>query len=176
MCAFEGCGKPADSLGFCGGHYAQLRKGKELTAIRRFDKSSPKPQCAFGGCERTAMGWKDLCATHDAQRARGEWLRPIGERNEPRAPKPQCAFEGCERTATGKQDLCKAHYGQRHRRKAGGKPLTPIGYRAKAEPKLPCSFPGCDRPRRGNQELCESHYQQRWAGKPLKPIQRRISH
>lgn len=79
-CSFPDCPRPHKGRGLCGGHLAQLRKGKKLTPLRRYEKGR---KCEFRNCGRRhyALG---LCKGHYAQQDRGEELAPLGRQREPR--------------------------------------------------------------------------------------------
>jgi intein-encoded DNA endonuclease-like protein len=61
-CKFEGCNKPAKSLGYCQTHYMQIYRE------RKYGKQLPKPPlptCSIDGCTRIARTYKSgICEAH----------------------------------------------------------------------------------------------------------------
>lgn len=125
MCEFEGCGRPVNSRGLCQGHYAQSRKGDELTPLREWKRGGSSGTCLFPGCsqDRRARGY---CHGHYRNLYLGSTAKPY----EPRADYPTCTFEGCDLPHKSK-GLCAPHYRQQLR----GKPLRPVR-RSQREPGM----------------------------------------
>lgn len=83
-----------------------------------------KPICSFAGCART-IECKGLCKSHNAQRLRGQKLRPI----QALGKAYRCSFDGCGRPiGASKRGLCKPHAIQARK----GFDLHPLGVRRDA--------------------------------------------
>ena len=98
VCSFEGCGREHSAKGLCDSHYAQQRRGKELTPIRSVPNRPPLA-CRLQGCNTPSRA-NGLCAKHNQQaRRRGEYTDK------------KCAYPPCNRPGIEK-GLCPAHYQQ----------------------------------------------------------------
>lgn len=83
-CAFEECDRQKSGKGYCATHYAQMRRGVELTPIH--ERGDVK-FCDGPGCDRRARS-VGLCASHYNQRLRGKQLTRIKPREStPSGPK-----------------------------------------------------------------------------------------
>lgn len=91
-CTFEGCDRKLVARGLCGGHYSQLRAGRELAPIH------VRPECAFSGCAELVHA-KGYCHGHYRQALRGEAMRPLG----PKSLAPVDAVTGTKVCATCEQ-------------------------------------------------------------------------
>lgn len=81
-CSFDGCGRPATCRGLCDTHADQAARGKELTPIRSFHKTTI----------RDDLGRKRCCTCT-------EWHDPA-------------EFQACARNADGLSSQCKRCYRQ----------------------------------------------------------------
>lgn len=156
-CKFDGCEKPSRGLGYCPGHYGQLRKGQELRPLAPRMKNKGK-LCSFPDCGRLAET-RGLCTGHKAQQARGVELFAIGSHRA--GPKPkyegmQCAFEGCDKQPVAR-GLCNAHATQL--RRTGE--MKPLGTRVRVKTRGmgPCKEDGCN-DLVSRQGWCQAHYRQ----------------
>lgn len=111
--------------------------------------------CSFNECGR-AVSYGSLCQSHNAQRKRGEELRPVKSYNTG-SVKPECTFDGCDRAQYG-LGLCRSHWSQSRR----GVDLKPI--RVQTNASTQCSANGCEESalhRSSGSPLCSRH-QARW--------------
>lgn len=58
-CIFEGCGRSRAANGLCSGHYAQLRRGRPLTALRPTNTRKMRDEHGRKHCTR-CDAWLDL--------------------------------------------------------------------------------------------------------------------
>ena len=148
------CNKPN-----CNGEICELSYNGNSTI-----KCCEEHRCSFEGCGgiRRVYG---LCVGHNAQRNRGEKLRPLEKRRERFSLPEVCSFEGCDKDVESKS-LCAGH----RRQQKAGKKLSPLQKR-KQQFSLPevCSFEGCNRDAKAY-GLCAVHRRQQKAGKELRPI------
>jgi len=120
-CTFPDCFRPAfvketAKGSLCNGHYAQFRRGKELTPLRGYkhqEGDSTHDQCPYADCGRPSWHKHGYCQTHQRQlwEADGEVtaLQPI--RNHQKQVGNECDEEGCDRPAKSK-GYCSKHYRQ----------------------------------------------------------------
>lgn len=70
-CKLEFCDQKSSARGMCVGHYAQLRKGKELKPLKpRFGGVVPTIGCAAEGCDREHYS-RGMCKRHWQHQYRG---------------------------------------------------------------------------------------------------------
>lgn len=155
VCSFPECECPVLALGLCSAHYQQLKKGKELRPIQRFQKFS---SCQFPGCPDAVYEY-GLCRGHYAQKILGQELRP--KRKLIRVK--ECLFDSCGEKPF-RRGLCRAHFEQQ-RRGLGLRPIRSYGANG-------CSFPGCGKPHDSG-GYCRGHSQQFKRNGTVKPIQPR---
>jgi len=74
-CLFPGCINTKICKGYCGGHYFQLKTGKQLCPLRK-RKKKIKKKCSFDGCERGVCAY-GLCNPHRKQQLKNKELKPI---------------------------------------------------------------------------------------------------
>ncbi len=74
MCSFDSCERPQYCGSLCRGHYAQRRRGRDLTPIAT--RGGYGPVCSFAECELPSQA-KGLCRRHYQQHLRGGSLAPI---------------------------------------------------------------------------------------------------
>lgn len=65
-CGFSSCGRPHSALGYCAGHYRQLREGRELTPLRFRRKKGQVDPCEGPECANPAYT-EHYCPTHYSQ-------------------------------------------------------------------------------------------------------------
>jgi hypothetical protein len=129
VCLFEGCEKYRFGRGYCGGHYQQITKGKELRPLQ-----TTATVCSVDGCGRGHEA-RGLCAGHYNR------LRKTGDikENIPFTYREKiCTFDGCGAKHYGKgwcsfhyQLACKGEELRNERKKApnGTGYIDPDGYR-----------------------------------------------
>lgn len=114
-CSFAGCDEPYSALGYCRGHYDQLRYGIELRPLRRH-----RSGCSIDDCPEPhrSLGW---CKFHY-----GRWQRygdPLATPTPRRRWSPgPCDFPGCTNVRGGKRWYCPPHARQLLR----GEDLRPL--------------------------------------------------
>jgi Recombination endonuclease VII len=112
-CTVDGCFSVCFGHGFCNLHYKRWKKyGDPLVVVQ---PKGTYTVCTYPGCERSHQA-HGLCAGHNAQRAAGRTLIPIGERRA-RAPRPLCTRPGC--TSPG-SPYCSKHYARLYKFKEYG--------------------------------------------------------
>lgn len=155
-CAFDDCGRPARSRGWCLTHYKQWWKsGGDETAMRPI-VSIPAQlgTCTAPECDRPA---RDLCRVHQQQlwRRGGDraLLTPLGQES-----RAACAGPACDRVAVRGRDLCQAHGGQLTSR-GDMALLTPLRVHRPAGQPATCAGPECARTAT-SRGLCQTHYKQ----------------
>lgn len=116
--------------------------------------------CNFDGCLKPVMA-KGLCNGHNAQKTRGNELKPLKNPSVVRI----CDFPDCGRGHFG-HGLCLGHY----RQKQKGTKLKPLFHR---EPVKECRFEGC-KDLVVCKELCGAHYSQFKTHGKLVPTQKQI--
>jgi len=58
LCAFDGCGKPSRTRGFCQGHYCQFKKGQELRPIAKRMRGAPIEERFMSKLVKTDSCWE----------------------------------------------------------------------------------------------------------------------
>lgn len=102
-CAFEGCDRPAETRGYCGGHYSQFNRGVEMKPLQ---KNATKAQVKAATphiirLRREGMKIKDIAAEVDINKSTITSILAqnggVGERIQDRAPHgaPARWQEGC---------------------------------------------------------------------------------
>jgi hypothetical protein len=117
-CGFTGCDEPYSALGYCKGHYDQLRYGIELRPLHRH-----RAGCSVDGCPEPhrSLGW---CAFHYGRYRR--YGDPLGEPAPRRRWEPgSCDFPGCTNLRRMRRWYCQSHGGQLRR----GEGLRPLEWR-----------------------------------------------
>lgn len=108
-CSFPGCDKPIKSRKdvLCGSHYAQKRRGKPLTALRK-----PTYVCTVDGCGKPHNS-RGYCKAHLNRLYRNgdvDAATAVQEKH----PGALCSVDGCERPHFAKT-YCESHH-TRYRR------------------------------------------------------------
>ena len=117
-CGFAGCDEPYSALGYCRGHYDQLRYGIELRPLHRH-----RAGCSIGGCPEPhrSLGW---CAFHYGRYRR--FGDPLAEPAPRRRWEPgPCDFPNCANVRGPRQWYCRPHARQLLR----GEDLRPLEWR-----------------------------------------------
>jgi len=122
-CVFEGCINKRVSHGYCGGHNAQVKKGKPLTKLKKLSPVDKTIDCLIGGCFKEIYT-KGYCHPHyDQIRLHGKILPPPKNYKK---NKIRCIGPNCKKLAVAK-DMCQSHWMQNLR----GYDLTEITHERK---------------------------------------------
>ena len=144
-CTFNDCPNVQYQEGFCPGHVAQRRAGKDLRPIGAAYYTE-QTICVVEGC--TNIAWsKQMCRGHYLRKRAGKPLETVLQHE----PLP-CGVEGCPKTAVTK-GVCQSHYNK---------------VKQAAQKKI-CSFDGCDR-KHESKGFCKTHAGQLRRGQELKAI------
>lgn len=121
-CAFDSCGNKIYGNKLCKGHYAQNRRGKELTPLKPYAAPVKHLPCTFPDCENNQSA-RGYCKPHYGQFRDGRKLTPISEMRKPAATrddsgrkwcsacgefKPESAFTSSGRALDGLEHRCSA--------------------------------------------------------------------
>jgi hypothetical protein len=152
-CAFDGCGRPRYSRGYCTQHYRQSVSGKPLRPLRDYNRQPA--ECKVDGCTRKphAQGY---CKLH---------LNRVERHGSPEAtrswnPGADCKVEGCGKPVAS-HGWCQTHY-MRVRRtgEAGGPEIIIQPERTSKYAGKTCAVEGCGRTPKAL-GWCPMHYH-RW--------------
>lgn len=82
LCSFKGCDRNVKNKArqLCGGHYAQIRRGKPLTPLLLPGGKKNVGQCEYSLCRRQATVMR-MCDAHYRQFRKGEPLSEVKKKN-----------------------------------------------------------------------------------------------
>lgn len=114
-CSFPGCTKPTfvkqTSHGpLCNGHYAQHRRKKKLTPLRKYNprsSDSVHDMCPVKDCGRPSWHKHGYCQSHQRQIYAGEDLKTI--RDYEFQSESRCQYDNCDAPAKSR-GYCAKHY------------------------------------------------------------------
>jgi hypothetical protein len=127
QCAVEGCERTHRARGYCGPHYARLKRWGDPAAGRPIRDSLPTA-CTEPGCDLTPLA-RGLCPKHYQREYQRGYVR--------KSAHVKCAVESCERVASSR-GWCPLHYWRWRksgdplvltRAAAGSGSISPLGYR-----------------------------------------------